>query len=400
MVSGTLLLLLLAGGGRGCQQADTRSPSEILWHVDPITIKIPSDRTAPYPSSSDRISLAGQRGECEKAQVWLRAASTTVALVDIGVTFSESSFNWTALQQGYVRCTPPGAGGVGWQGYTCLDQAAGDTEPHPCKAGWFADPLFPAPAGDASVVPMVPPGKTQPIFVQACIPSTAAPGNFSGKVNVVGKAAGGAHFNFSVPWTVEVWPITLPSLDHPDSFRAAIGWSDWVGWSGFDDPSCCLHAFHPTKSQEWVWDRWLPFLSQRRTPPHQLYQMAPRPMEFYTRLASLGSRWMSLMDVSAPLQYSGVNYSEQYLQHVLDTLAPTVENATRLGIVDRLYVYGFDEFPPEQNATVYAIFGAIKARWPALRTVAALDWPVMPDDLPGRTRRTITNSRCLRGYVC
>ena len=67
---------------------------------------------------------------------------------------------------------------------------------------------------------------------------------------------------------------------------------------------------------------------------------------------------------------------------MLDTLAPTVENATRLGIVDRMYVYGFDEFPAEQNATVYALFGAIKARWPALRTIAALDWPVMPEDLP------------------
>eukprot|EP01052_Picozoa_sp_SAG31_P052427 SAG31_NODE_12939_length_905_cov_1.260546_1_plen_166_part_00 len=29
-----------------------------------------------------------------------------------------------------------------------------------------------------------------------------------------------------------------------------------------------------------------------------------------------------------------------------------------------------------------AASGAIKSRWPALRTIAALDWPVMPDDLP------------------
>ena len=42
----------------------------------------------------------------------------------------------------------------------------------------------------------------------------------------------------------------------------------------------------------------------------------------------------------------------------------------------------FSEFPQEDNATVYAVFGAIKKRWPALRTVGAIDWSTMPDDLP------------------
>jgi hypothetical protein len=277
-MAGTLLILLAAATFR----VDAPPPSsDVFWHVDLITIKIPSDRTKPYNSSVTAISLVGQRGECEKAQIWLRAADTAVALVGIGVAFSGSPFKWTAMQQGYVRCTPPGAGGAGWRSYTCLDQAEGDTEPHPCKAGWYADPLFPV-AADGSAVPVVPAGKTQPIFLQACIPSSAAAGNFSGQVTVAGRVAGGAAFKFTVPWTVEVWPIDLPALDHPDSFRAAIGWSDWVGWSGDDMPNDNLHAFYPSKSQEWVWDEWLPFLAQRRTPPHQLYQVAPRPMEFYT----------------------------------------------------------------------------------------------------------------------
>ena len=73
------------------------------------------------------------------------------------------------------------------------------------------------------------------------------------------------------------------------------------------------------------------------------HAVAPRPIEFYKRLAASGSRWMSLMDVSAPLQYYSpkVNFSAAYLKHVMDTLAPTVANATRLSIVDRMYVYGF-----------------------------------------------------------
>ena len=37
---------------------------------------------------------------------------------------------------------------------------------------------------------------------------------------------------------------------------------------------------------------------------------------------------------------------------------------------------------PWLNESVYEIYGAIKAAFPALRTVAVLDWPSFPTDLP------------------
>ena len=40
--------------------------------MDPITIKIPHTRRAPFPSSGTAVDLAAQRGECERAQLWLR----------------------------------------------------------------------------------------------------------------------------------------------------------------------------------------------------------------------------------------------------------------------------------------------------------------------------------------
>ena len=260
-----LLLLPLLGAAA----APLSHEGGVLYNVDPITVKIGPERAAPFPSSRPSIALAGMRGECERAQIWLRAADPASELVDIRLNFSGAAVaNWSALQQGYVKCVPPAAGGPGWQGYTCLDQAAGDHQPRPCLGGWYPDPLFPA-AADGSVVPLVPAGKTQPIFVQACIPSTATAGNFSGAVTVAGTV-GGAAFTFSVPWTVEVWPITLPPLDSLSGFRAEIGWSDWVGWGGIDDPNSNLHAFWPTKGQTWIWDTWLPFLASKRTPPNQV----------------------------------------------------------------------------------------------------------------------------------
>ena len=34
------------------------------------------------------------------------------------------------------------------------------------------------------------------------------------------------------------------------------------------------------------------------------------------------------------------------------------------------------------NQSVYTIFGGLKAKWPALKTMAVLDWQTFPSDLP------------------
>jgi hypothetical protein len=113
-----------------------------------------------------------------------------------------------------------------------------------------------------------------------------------------------------------------------------------------------------------------------------LYATQPQPIEFYRQVADAGASWINLMDVSAKIQYQHENCTDAYVAEVLALLAPTVANATALGIVDKLYVYGFDEIDSSLNATVYKLAGAIKSRWPQLRIVAALDWPTMPADLP------------------
>ena len=68
------------------------------------------------------------------------------------------------------------------------------------------------------------------------------------------------------------------------------------------------------------------------------------------------------------------NYTTAQIQYALDQVAPTMAEAERLGVVDRVYAYGFDETPPENVQALRQLFGALKQRWPALRTVAALDW--------------------------
>ena len=67
----------------------------------------------------------------------------------------------------------------------------------------------------------------------------------------------------------------------------------------------------------------------------------------------------------------------------LAKLEPVVAALKQQGIAEqRLVVYGFDECHSNYNASVYAVFGAVKRRWPKIKTMSALDWETMPADIP------------------
>ena len=96
------------------------------------------------------MNLAGQVGECESGQVWLRSdaemENLTAAVSRLESTEGEASIEaeaWEVYQQGYVACrtAPP---------YT------------PSGGGWHPDPLLEIPAGGIARVPA---GHAQPIFV-------------------------------------------------------------------------------------------------------------------------------------------------------------------------------------------------------------------------------------------
>ena len=108
------------------------------WWVDPITVKIAHDRQKPYPSSTRVVDLAAQRGECERAQVWVR--DDAVEITGLQVKFRDLSVHtpdeldvlstlpqthWSYKQQGYVNASTPHA-------YMCdYDVLTGKTPPPP-----------------------------------------------------------------------------------------------------------------------------------------------------------------------------------------------------------------------------------------------------------------------------
>ena len=71
-----------------------------------------------------------------------------------------------------------------------------------------------------------------------------------------------------------------------------------------------------------------------------------------------------------------------YVADVIEQLAPTMDDLSKLGLINKSYVYGFDEMPEIYNQSVYDIFGGLKKKWPSLTTMAVLDWETFPSDLP------------------
>lgn len=355
--------------------------------VVPTTVPVRPDTTcadigvASASCESRGIDIAAQRGESEGVQLLLRKeadlddkegglSNVTLELSVDKLPLSSAS----TYQVGYVfaRRSPRYEGSGG---------------------GWRPDPLLPLKSGDTIDVP---PGVTQPLWISFVVRADAEPGLFNGSVTIrCAKKCGDK--GIEVPLTLSVWNLTLPSLNASELGTA---------WSGTWDDA----AFEPYYGKGY-WNEnsgfqqsWYDVMINHRTPPDAIYRNTPRSVENVTYMAERGVRWVALLDVSSlPLTPGGdaqtphavshaphgvgsrgacSNYTDEYVTRLIATLKPTVTALRDAGLLDRTYVYGFDENPPSCEPMVRKLFGATKKEFPDLTTAAVLNWNPMPTDLP------------------
>ena len=320
-------------------------------------------------------SIAGQQGEREAVQLVLhhRADLTGVTVSVSGIPSDVATF--AAFQVGYVNTTDSpryeGSGG-----------------------GFRPDPLLPFPTDGQGVD--VPAGVAQALWITAELgrPGAARAGNYTGTITV-SNSAGKA---LTVPLTVELWALALPTLA-----ESAIG----TAWSGVWSPPS-FSPYYPavaTDAQKWnaTKSAFYDTMFDARMPADSIYITTPRNVSDYEDLAARGAQWFALLDVSSlPLTPGGApvaprprgagvgtrvggschNYTKEYVARMLATLEPIVTALEAKGLLDKAYIYGFDECPVSCEPQVRKLFGATKAKWPALRTAAVLNWHPMPVDLP------------------
>jgi hypothetical protein len=232
----------------------------------------------------------------------------------------------------------------------------------------------------ASGIPIIPRNKTQPIVVQLHVPRPpiGSPGNYSGVFRVHGVAgfATPLPFSFTVPVHVEIWPIELPHLNGTGSFTTLFSFQDVM-----------RTFYYPELTQEQLYDAWLPLLSSYRitgddlsvAPRPCLHPCEERPLWLYEDMASHGATWMNLID---SWSWRGHKPNSSAIVSRLDTWLRTSGLAARPDLLNKMYVYGFDEWPEAEQDSLVELYGAVQAHFPHMRTVATFGWLNVSLDLP------------------
>jgi hypothetical protein len=154
------------------------------------------------------VSLAAARGECESAQIAVRAARRIEALAADAAPLGGPARLPIALYRVATLALDRPSG---------PDGAPGEwPDPLvPVRDAWFGEHRRAFPVAVA-------PGRLQAIWVEACVPADAPPGRYAGAVTV----RDGPRRLADVPVEVQVWPITLPATG---AFVAAFGLSTRLG---------------------------------------------------------------------------------------------------------------------------------------------------------------------------
>ena len=315
-----------------------------VW-VMPAAVKVRMD-AAPPTRPVRGVDWAGMRGELEHAQVCLRfprrIEGVRVSLSPLrgpqGAVIPVAALSWRRV--GYVNCKK--------------------TSLYKADPGWWPDPLMP---GKPFVLH---PDETQPVWLTVRIPRDARPGSYAGAV----RMATGTKPLTTVPVNLEVWDITLP-------FRATF-------------QTAFTFTYKPTKEIRWFTDlgqyyggtlpteikwRYFDLLASRRLYADNIYLGRPRPLEDYLHLAKNGAASFNLMEISnADGKGRRTSYSDAYVQSMLDKLAPTVHELRKRGLLKYAYVYGFDECSRDFLPAIRRLYGAVKQRYPDLRTMLLVNW--------------------------
>jgi hypothetical protein len=169
--------------------------------------KVPLTGLPQSHAAQSAIDLAGQRGECESAQV---VVSAETDLLGLTATVSPLVLRSNGAQEGPGSATaaviPAAAWGVFQQGYV---NCTATRNYSPSGGGWHPDPLLHIRQNGIALVPA---GLAQPIFLTLCLPRDQQAGTFVGQLALAGSLSRSASFATSINISVEVWDVTIPTL--------------------------------------------------------------------------------------------------------------------------------------------------------------------------------------------
>ena len=240
------------------------------------------------------------------------------------------------------------------------------------RTGWLSDPLLTPFNEGGGMATYVPAGESGSWLFVIDIAATAKAGSYNPELRI------SLNDGFSVhPVPLKIWDFSIPEISQ-GIFTELFVASNTATSTEDDHSDNSLGAIY-AEAGGFTLDmkqKWFDLLSDSRIPPDDIYLSSPRPVEDYKYLNSTGQKMMGVMDVSGRAGGDGcANFSNSYVDSMIADLTPIVEELSSLGLLEKAYVYGFDEAPRECEAGVRNLFGAVKSKWPEIQTVAVLNWP-------------------------
>lgn len=405
--------LITSSAGANKTRGDGASASDV-W-VSPATTRVPHDASKPTNASGEwdfsAAYIDAARGERENVFVNVRIP------VASSVSVSVSSFSNVGVQRISRQTVDRGE-------ETIVDEDVQKSQAHPSVAlgrvvavpcaesafyslpgGFYPDAVMTT--GGVTLEFNGTGNMTHSILVEAVVPSGTPPGNYSAQLTVttiddgavdgaavkgrdVHAETGGSeqnrfaqqqqHFIKTIPINLHVWPVDVPSV--LDAAMPTIFNFPFVGNA---DGATDVGAYygHPGTVSNATASSWFNSLCTCRVPPDLPYTTTLRSLQDLERVADPqicngGAPRMALLNVVHAANSSSLQpqkaYSDSQLNAVVELLKPLVEEVRARGWIERAYVYGFDEVSPDYTLGIEQLFGAVKAAFPDLRTVATLRW--------------------------
>lgn len=323
-------------------QKQRAKPTQFTWWIEDSMTRVFQDDLPPEkPAHSVAIDLA--RNEREGFQVCLRAGDRP--LNDVRVTVSE-------LKDGSKRLP------VAWHrvGYVWVEQPAAHPLSPRKTAAWWPDPLLPAREFSVNA------DEVQPLWFTVHAPADAAPGTYTGSISI---STGQKDVRVSVK--VVVHAVALPVQGH---MKTAFALMDWH-----------LKKVYGKITPE-LRRAYTDFLLDHRLNPDDISRTTLPDLGELEHANKRGLNAFNILNVvPEPGDKPGwvcwakvEEYTPEFRKRFFERLDAFVPELEKRGLLDKAYIYGFDERGPEYIPIIKDLFGEIKRRYPQVHTLSTC-WP-------------------------
>jgi len=330
---------------------------------------MPRDTDVSLAKVADRVSIRLARGEMENAQIFVMPAGDE-GLRDVSVRVKGDLVSGAAtMPAGAVACSVVGytlsTNRLMYKQAYCEPSAVEGgyvRKVRKAKKGWYPDPVLPM-VKSVDVAPL----DVQSFWISVSCPRDQKAGTYAGALVVSAAGAKDA----TVPFEVRVNDFTLPVrsvLPLALTFSPMV----WTAKSAQSPEVFAAMTAARTNRQSVVnlWgrhkDEWSDFLMDHLVTPDNIYLGAhglPFKDKFrqYRDEGRLGN--FCIGSCGAPASTNEPDMAS-WRAKVFPRIRKCYNDAKELGILDRAYIYGFDEWVPKRFPLMAAAVGEVKREFP------------------------------------